>query len=286
MRSDNGKSLSILAPAKVNYRLEVLGRRPNGYHDLRMVMQQIALYDRVTVALTEDAAICVRCDHAAVPDGVDNIAYRAAEAMRLRAGRMEGIQITIEKNIPVAAGLGGGSSDCAAVIMALNKLYDLCMTRENMTELGVRFGADVPFFLFGTTALAEGIGEVLSPLTVSCPVWMVLVNPMVAVSTAWVYQNFKLTQNVMLVTIPDSFESLDAVCRLLVNDLEKVTIPAFPVVESIKQLLVEAGAVASLMSGSGPTVFGLFADRAMAEQAAASIDDSGNGWFVTVAAAL
>lgn len=279
-------SLTVNAPAKVNYRLDVLSRRPNGYHDLHMIMQPVGLFDLVTVTLTETVGITVCCEHVAVPEGADNIVYRAAEAMRERAGRHDGVTITIQKSIPVAAGMGGGSSDCAAVITALDQLYGLSLSCEELMAIGLRFGADVPFFLYGGTARAEGIGEVLSPVTVSCPVWMVLVNPMVPVSTAWVYQNFKLTQTGSNVTIPDSIEGLEELCSFLANDLERVTIPAFPVVGQIKQQLLDAGAYGALMSGSGPTVFGVFPDQAAAQAAAEQIRVCDAGWFVTVAPAI
>lgn len=275
------KSIIMQAPAKVNYRLDVVAKRPDGYHELRMIMQRINLCDQVTIELTNKPGIRVTCGQAGVPDGEGNIAWKAAKKMLELSDSSCGITIQIEKNIPVAAGLGGGSSDCAAVLLGLNELLDLDFSCEQLMEIGVALGADVPFFVFQQTALAEGIGEKLSALTNLPAAWVVLVNPNVPVSTAWVYKNLQLTQRDRLVTIPDSFEDVAALCTVLSNDLETVTIPAFPVIATIKDELVRHGALCSLMSGSGPTVFGLFADEATAVQAGERLR-SRQDWFVAV----
>lgn len=275
------QSMIIQAPAKVNYRLDVVGRRSNGYHELRMIMQRVNLCDEVTLRLVAQPGIRVTCGREGVPDGEGNIAWKAARVMLELTGGDQGVEIEIVKHIPVAAGLGGGSSDCAAVLLGLNELLGLGLSRERLMEIGVKLGADVPFFVFGQTALAEGIGELLSPLVKVPAAWVVLVNPNLPVSTAWVYQNLQLTQRDQLAKLPNSFENVADVCRVFGNDLESVTIPAFPVIDEIKRSLISCGAAGALMSGSGPTVFGLFEDEVTARQAGESLQRQ-QDWFVAV----
>ena len=227
------QSMIIQAPAKVNYRLDVVGRRPNGYHDLRMIMQRVNLCDEVTLRLVAQPGIRVTCGQHGVPEGEGNIAWKAARALLELSGADQGVEIEIVKQIPVAAGLGGGSSDCAAVLLGLNELLRLGLSLERLMEIGVTLGADVPFFVFGQTALAEGIGELLTPLAKVPTAWVVLVNPNLPVSTAWVYQNLQLTQRDQLAKLPNSFENVAELCDILGNDLESVTIPAFPVIDEI-----------------------------------------------------
>jgi len=272
------KKLQLKAPAKVNYRLDVLGKRADGYHDLRMVMQRVDLCDDLEIALTETPGIRVVCGSDGVPDGPGNIAWRAADALLKLSGRQIGIDISITKRIPVAAGLGGGSSDAASVLMGVNELLELGLSDQRLMEIGVKLGADVPFFIFKKPALAEGIGDQLTALDQVPLLWIVLVNPGIHVSTAWVYQNLQLTNKKPLAIIPRSYGSLDDVCSLLSNDLEPVTIARFPLLSELKELLLTAGARGSLMSGSGSTVFGLFADEGTARQAAAKIAKE-RGWF-------
>lgn len=272
------KKLQLLAPAKVNYRLDVLGKRPDGYHELRMIMQRVNLCDEIEIALTEAPGIHVTCGRKGVPDGPGNIAWRAADALLKLSGREVGIEITIAKKIPVGAGLGGGSSDAATVLMGVNELLGLGLTDERLMEVGVKLGADVPFFIFKKTALAEGIGDRLTALEEVPSLWVVLVNPGIHVSTAWVYQNLRLTTRNPVTIIPRSYSSLDEVCELLSNDLEPVTCGRFPLVSELKEVLLAAGARGSLMSGSGSTVFGLFDNESAARHAAAQIAKA-RGWF-------
>ena len=272
------KKLQLKAPAKVNYRLDVLGKRADGYHELRMVMQRVDLCDDLDIALTDTPGIRVTCGSAGVPDGPGNIAWRAADALLKLSGRKEGIDISITKRIPVAAGLGGGSSDAASVLMGVNELLELGLSDQRLMEVGVKLGADVPFFIFKKPALAEGIGDQLTALDQVPLLWVVLVNPGIHVSTAWVYQNLPLTSEEAVAIIPRSYSSLDEVCALLSNDLEPVTCGRFPLVGELKELLIAEGAKASLMSGSGSTVFGLFADEGTARRAAAEISKA-RRWF-------
>lgn len=272
------KKLELKAPAKVNYRLDVLRRRPDGYHDLRMIMQRVDLCDDVEIALSDQPGIRVVCGRAGVPDGPNNIAWRAADALLAISGREVGIDISIVKRIPVAAGLGGGSSDAATVLMGVNELLELGLSDQRLMEIGVKLGADVPFFIFKKTALAEGIGNELTALDRVPPLWVVLVNPGIHVSTAWVYQNLQLTTKGDLANVSRSFGGLDEVCAVLSNDLEPVTCARFPLVAQIKEMLLAAGARGSLMSGSGSTVFGLFGDEQAARRAAQEVV-KGRDWF-------
>jgi 4-diphosphocytidyl-2-C-methyl-D-erythritol kinase len=279
------KSLTLKAPAKVNYLLDVIRRRPDGYHDLRMVMQRINLCDEISISLTESPELSVGCGRGGVPDGPANIAWKAGRAMLDLADSGEGAAIAIAKNIPVAAGLGGGSSDAATVLMGMNQLLGLDLSDQELMRIGVKLGADVPFFIFKKTALAEGIGEQLRAMPPMPRLWVLLVNPGVHVSTAWVYQNLRLTSRSGLAKLPEIFKTAEDVCSILSNDLESVTIPAFPVIDDIKRAMLARGALGAMMSGSGPTVFGLFRDRENAEMACAGVVE-GTGWFGAVAETL
>lgn len=261
---ETSKTIRLQAPAKVNYRLDVLRRRPDNYHDLRMVMQRIALADEIELSLSETPGIRVRCNREELPDGPDNLVWRAADAILKHVGLETGIDIFLAKNIPVAAGLGGGSSDAASVLMGLNQLLGLGLTDEQLRAIGVKLGADVPFFIFKKTALAEGIGDRLSAVEGLPPAWLVLVNPNVHVSTAWVYQNLQLTKRDDADKLPGFSNRIEDICSLLSNDLEQVTIGRYPVIQEIKDALLENGAQGVLMSGSGPTVFGVFASEQQA----------------------
>lgn len=280
-----GRTAQVRAPAKVNLRLDVLRRRPDGYHELRMIMQRIDLCDELRITLRDMPGIRVTCGRTGVPDGPGNIAWRAADALLTLSGEQVGIDIALTKHIPVAAGLGGGSSDCASVLLGLNELLGLRLDTEKLMEVGVKLGADVPFFIYGHNAIAGGIGEKLSPVTLPTDMWLVLVNPNIHVSTAWVYQNLQLTSSREETTIPCFYGSIADVCAILANDLEKVTMQRFPVLGRIKESLSRAGARGTLMSGSGPTVFGIFDDGEAARQAC-TILKKNDRWFVTAAKAL
>lgn len=278
-------TLNLKAPAKVNYLLDVIRRRPDGYHELRMIMQRVNLCDDITLTLTESPGITVTCSKKGVPDGPGNIAWKAARVMLDLSGTNRGASIDITKNIPVAAGLGGGSSDAASVLTGMNQLLELNLSDQRLMEIGVTLGADVPFFIFAKTALAEGIGEELRAMPEMPKAWILLVNPGVHVSTAWVYQNLRLTNEKVLAKVPEFFRTVEDVAALFSNDLESVTIPAFPVIDEIKGRMLQLGAVGSMMSGSGPTVFGLFHTQHEAENACSEIA-RGTEWFTAVAETL
>lgn len=261
----------LWAPAKINLCLHVEGRRSDGYHDLAMLMQRVTLADRLTLRLDSSAEARIECPGVTLPPGGENIALRAARRMLQLAGTGAGVALHIDKRIPVAAGLGGGSSDAATVLLALNQLLGLGLSLSELAAEGLRLGADVPFFLLQHTAWATGVGERLQPVTGLPPVWYLLVNPGIEVSTAWVFQNLRLTSPGAVTKLPALPTSIEGLVGLLHNDLEPVTLSRYPVVSRIKQQLLDSGALGALMSGSGPTVFGVFADAAGAQAARSAL---------------
>jgi 4-diphosphocytidyl-2-C-methyl-D-erythritol kinase len=270
------KEITLKAPAKINLCLSVMGKRPDGYHAVEMVMQAIGLYDHVTVRLG-GSGITVSCDAAGVPGGEGNIAWRAARVMIDRSGRPApaGLGINIRKNIPVAAGLGGGSSNAAAVLAACNQLLGLGLDRDELARIGTGLGMDVPFFFYCPTALARGRGEILMSLPPPAPFWVLLANPGFETSTAWVYKNvnFGLTKRVNCNNIASL--PVGKIAEMLHNDLETVTAAAHPVIGEMERALLAAGALGARMSGSGPTVFGVFADEKTCREAARALEPQG-----------
>jgi len=276
---------TVFAPAKINLCLHVLGKRPDDYHELAMLMQRVSLYDRLVISLEDRPGVRVRCDGLDLAPGEENIASRAARRMLELADLEGGATIELDKQIPVAAGLGGGSSDAAAVLMGLNDLLGAKLTRRQLMAEGARLGADVPFFIFGDTAWATGVGDRLEKVPDLPPLWYVLVNPGVAVSTAWVYRNLGLTSPGEGARLPRFSVTPEGLAGLLHNDLEKVTASRFPVIGEIKRHLLDLGASGALMSGSGPTVFGVFGREEEARKAAGALPCR-PGWRVFVARAL
>ena len=252
------------SPAKVNLQLRVLGRREDGYHDILSLMQRISLSDEMSFAPTA-AGIVLHCPDSPLPEDESNIVYRAARLFLSRVSRPRGVEITLRKRIPIAAGLGGGSSNAATTLLALNEISPAPLDPRELMALAAGLGADVPFFIFAKTAWASGIGEVLTEAPPLPPLWFVLINPGFAVSTQKVYQalNFGLTKDGLSYSIPRIY-TLDDVIRGLTNDLEKVTLVLHPELGHLKHLLLNSGALGALMSGSGPTVFGIFAAEAAA----------------------
>jgi 4-diphosphocytidyl-2-C-methyl-D-erythritol kinase len=268
-------TITLRSPAKINLCLSVLGRRPDGYHDVEMLMQMVGLYDEVTVSLGRPG-ISVDCDSRQVPSGEGNIAWKAAAAMLGVSGGNSGLAIKIKKNIPVAAGLGGGSGNAAAVLAAANRLLGTAIGRDGLAEIGARIGMDVPFFFFGPTALARGRGEILTELPPLPPFRVLIVNPGFEASTAWVYKNLKLRLTKKIDCNSIARLKIGALARELHNDLETVTSAAYPVVTRIKEALLDRGAVGALMSGSGPSVFGIYETERACLSAADSL--SPEGW--------
>lgn len=273
-------SLKILSPAKVNLFLRVLGKRPDGYHDIYSLMQPVSLYDEIEIEAGKGGGgISVSSDNPALPTGPENLAHRAASAFFKRTGKATPVSIHIKKRIPVGAGLGGGSSNAASVLMGLNELTGAGLDEAALMEFGSSLGSDVPFFILKSAALAAGRGTELERVRVS-EFGYILVNPGYHVSTAWVYGNLDLTKKIENNKLTYSVESLgqdfDA-GSLLYNDLEPVTLKKHPDLLEYKSILVNNGALGALMSGSGPTVFGLYRDWESAQKAyegvRASVDE-------------
>lgn len=274
--------LELKALGKLNLGLDILGKRGNGYHDVRMVMQTVYLYDRILLEKKEEEGIEVTSNLYYLPTNANNIAYRAAELLMQEFQIKGGIRITLEKHIPVSAGMAGGSTDAAAVLFGMNRLYHLRLSENDLKERGVKLGADVPYCIMRGTVMAEGIGEVLTPLP-PCPRCYVLIaKPSFSASTVKVYEKYDALSE-SEVEHPD----LDRVVRGLEqgdleemaagmgNVLEQVMIPEYPVIGQLKELMLEEGALGAMMSGSGPTVFGIYRTRGAAREAARKIRSRG-----------
>lgn len=270
--------LTLEAPAKVNLFLRIAGRRADGMHELVTLMQPLTLADRLTVRLGGQG-LSLTCDRPELA-GPDNLVLRAARAYFAALGRPGRASFHLQKNIPVAAGLGGGSSDAAATLTALNALCDGALTPLELVRLAAGLGADVPFFLAGVTALCSGIGELVRPMEDFPLLDYVLVNPGIPVSTAWVYAEYDSawTTGHGSTKISRPIRRSLTWQQALVNDLEPVTLGAHPVLGELKAELVREGALAAMMSGSGPTLFGVFADSASAGRAADSLRGRGGLW--------
>ncbi|MEA1971328.1 MAG: 4-(cytidine 5'-diphospho)-2-C-methyl-D-erythritol kinase [Thermodesulfobacteriota bacterium] len=262
------------SPAKVNLFLKVLGKRSDGYHDILSLMQRISLCDEMRFDLKGNR-VKVICPGGLIPENKNNIAYRAAEAILSNASCHSGVEITINKKIPVAAGLGGGSSNAATTLVTLNEMTGTKYSTEELMQMGARLGADVPFFVFGKTSLASGIGDRLKLVEGVPKLWFILVNPGFEVSTGDIYENLKLglTKEPIKYRIP-RFVTMFHVAKGLYNDLEKVSLRFYPVLSDIKELLTANGALGSLMSGSGPTVFGIFRSEADAKRAERNLKEA------------
>ena len=260
--------VTVEANAKINLTLDILGKRPDGFHEVAMVMQTIGLHDTLVMEKTErDIELSINVPWLKADE--KNLAWRAAELIRQEYGLEGGVRIELTKRIPVAAGLAGGSADAAAVLKGMNDLYGLQLDEEKLCELGARLGSDIPFCIMGGTMLATGRGEVLTRLSDMPETWVVLAKPRISVSTAWAYQNYdeqgaERHPDNDLVEKKIIAQDLKAMAPLLCNVLESVTIKKYEVIERYKKLMVEKGALVSMMSGSGPTVFGLAAKKSEA----------------------
>ncbi len=271
--------IAVKAPAKINLTLKVCGLRADGFHDIKSVMQKINLTDEILLRKTNQQ-IHLSCPDSGLPEDEGNIAFKAALTFFKYSGLKNGVEIKLHKGIPTAAGLGGGSSDAAAVLMGLNKLFKTNYSPAVLRKFGAELGSDVPFFITaGGSALATGTGTTIDELPEAQNVWFVLVNPGFSVSTKWVYDNFRLTtahkpdilsgysKSGDMILLPEDITRLmrRADTDFPFNDLETVTAERYPVIKDIKGKLLKSKAAATLMSGSGPTVFGIFARRQAAE---------------------
>ena len=273
-------NISLKALAKINLGLDVVRRRDDGYHEVRMIMQTINLFDRLEIKKIKESAIKIHTNLFFLPVNENNLVYKAAKLLIDEFGIQEGVSVGLTKKIPVAAGMAGGSTDAAAMLFGMNRLFGLGLSKKQLMERGVKIGADVPYCIMRGTALAEGIGDKLSPLPamVKCPV--LIAKPQISVSTKFVYQNLKLDDKTVHPDIDRLLEDirnkdLKAVSDHMGNVLESVTIPNYPVISQIKEQMMDSGAVGSMMSGSGPTVFGLFDDSRTAQLAFGKIKRSG-----------
>ena len=251
-------SNNLVAPAKINVRLEIIGKREDGFHEIRSIMGTVGLYDTISLSKTPAGITLTSSGSDEIPLDNKNLAFKAASLIISEAKVAGGVAISLKKCIPVASGLGGGSSDAAATMKGINELYDLKCSLRQLMELGVRIGADVPFFFSEGATFVTGIGEKLSPIELSPPFWVLLVTPPIAVSTAWAYGQFRLLPQDETFTFPAKIDLLKLGKEILYNDFERVVIPHFPEIAKIKKALENLGAWGALMSGSGPTVFGLF----------------------------
>lgn len=257
--------IQMKALAKVNLGLDVIRRREDGYHEVKMIMQTVRLYDRIILEKTQQG-ISMETNLSFLPVNEQNIAYRAAKMLMDEFHIQSGLHIKIDKHIPVAAGMAGGSTDGAAVLYGVNKIFELGLTKRQLMERGVKLGADVPYCIMRGTVLSEGIGEILTPVPSLPDCHILIAKPPVSVSTKHVYENLKLDK---IEKHPDidgmiealRMEDLHGVTQRMENVLETVTIPEHPEIQQIKDLMIKEGALNALMSGSGPTVFGIFDDR-------------------------
>lgn len=272
--------LELKALGKINLGLDILGKRPNGYHDVRMVMQTVMLYDDVTLEKKEEEGIELETNLSFLPVDSGNIAYKAAKLLIDEFQIQGGIKIHLEKHIPVAAGMAGGSTNAAAVLYGMNKMYGLGLTTEELMERGVKLGADVPYCIIRGTVLAEGIGEILTPLAPLPKCYVLIAKPPLSASTKEIYEKYDSKEDIIhpdIDAIIDGLQNDDIkkVAENMGNVLEQVMIPDYPVLDEIKKTMVANGALGSMMSGSGPTVFGLFADEKTAEAAYEEMKKSG-----------
>jgi 4-diphosphocytidyl-2-C-methyl-D-erythritol kinase len=275
----HGVAMKILSPAKINLFLHVLKKRPDGYHQLFSLMCRISLFDEISLQIGAEDTVKVVCPHPNVPADATNLAHRAVRLFQNKLNLTEGVKISLIKNIPVAAGLGGGSSNAASVLLALNTYYDHPFSREQLMEMGLTLGADVPFFIFQKPAIATGIGEKMEAFDGSLQYQILLIYPGFCVATAEIYRNLNLglTKYEKKPTSNHLKHYGFNPAHHLTNDLEKVTAQKYPEIGVAKEKLISLGAIGALMTGSGPTVFGLFnnVDTAKMAKQTLSCDNAG-----------
>ena len=273
------KQIRLKAMAKINLGLDVVRRREDGYHEVRMIMQTVNLYDKLVITVSEEPGIRLTTNLGFLPVNEDNLIYKAARLLMDEYDIKKGVDIQLQKFIPVAAGMAGGSTDAAATLIGMNRLFRLNLSRQQMMDYGVKLGADVPYCIAGGTALSEGIGEILTPLPDVPKGYVLVAKPGINVSTRFVYTNLKLNEETEHPDIDAQIEAIKEqdfrkMAGLMGNVLETVTIPAHPIIQEIKDFMMAEGAVNAMMSGSGPTVFGLFEDKQLAEKACEKLRES------------
>lgn len=278
------RRIVLKAYAKINWALDVLGKRPDGYHDVEMVMQSVDLWDIVSLS-EKDRGISVSCRMDGIPVDETNMAYRAAALVKERFNIEKGVAIELQKNIPVAAGMAGGSADAAAVLVGLNKMWKLNLDKKDLMVMASVIGSDVPFCIVGGTALARGRGEEITALSPVEGIWLVLVTLEQFISTAEVYGKLDLHRVSLKPNIPVMVDSLrrrdfGGIARNMANVLEKVTVELCPQINKVKDDIMKQGAIGCCMSGSGPTVYGLFEDERIARKAYAALNQKYSQCFI------
>ena len=274
--------IRLKALAKINLGLDVLRRKEDGYHEVKMIMQTIHLHDQIHIRKIEEDEIKIRTNLYYLPNNENNLAYKAAKILKDEFHLPGGVSIHLKKVIPVAAGMAGGSSDAAAVLFGMNKMYGLKLSMQELMDRGVKLGADVPYCIMRGTALAEGIGEKLTKLPAMPKCHILIAKPPINVSTKFVYENLHANDmkpedhpdvDIQIEALKEG--NLEKLVANMGNVLERVTVPEYPVINEIKQIMVDCGALGSMMSGSGPTVFGIFTDYTKAREAYQKIQKSG-----------
>lgn len=274
------EELNLRAYAKVNLGLDVVRKREDGYHEVSMIMQTVKLFDRLHFEKQQEDTIELTTNLKFLPVDENNLVYKVARQLKEEFQIKEGVRIHLDKHIPVAAGMAGGSSDCAAALFGMNRMFGLNLSRKELMERGVKLGADVPYCIMRGTALSEGIGEILTPLPPMPDCYIVIAKPPISVSTKYVYEHLDLPNlehhpNISAMIEALKNHDLKGITATMENVLETVTIHEYPVIKDIKTMMLEAGAENALMSGSGPTVFGIFTDKELAVKANDTIYQSG-----------
>ena len=269
------------SPAKVNLRLEILKKREDGYHELRTILQKINLHDLLHFSLKKERGISIKTNHPNLPVGKRNLVYQAVQSILKKSDYKGGVLIEIEKRIPLGAGLGGGSSNAATTLKAMNQLLKINLPKKELMAMGLEIGADVPFFFLEGAAIASGIGERLKKIELP-GLWFVLIYPNFEVSTRWAYQNFILTKRRFHFNLHGLLRTPKEISNLLWNDLEEVVSRECPQIGVMKKMLYSAGALGALMTGSGPTVFGVFSEEGGASEAYKKVKKMvrGRGWII------
>lgn len=281
------ESIRLKARAKINLGLDVLGKREDGYHEVRMIMQTIGIYDRIIINKIPEDEIRIVSNLSFLPVNENNLIYKAAKLLKDKYNFAGGVEVNLNKFIPVAAGMAGGSTDAASTLFGINKLFDLGLSTKTMMELGVGIGADVPYCVMRGTALAEGIGEKLTRLKSVPHMWIVIAKPSINVSTKLVYENLDMGG---VSTHPDidgiisaiNEQNIEQIALRMGNVLETVTIPLYPVIQDIKNDIITHGAYNAMMSGSGPTVFGIFPDEQTALNCQVYLKEKGDARTVYI----
>jgi len=268
---------TFLSPAKVNLVLKVLSKRPDGYHNIFSVVDPVSLYDLIHIEEVDTDCIIVKDDKGALPEGEQNTVYRAAKCIKEACSVRKGVNIYVEKRIPIGSGLGGPSSNAATVLKALSKMWDISVSDREFVDLGRSIGADVPLFLYGKPCIMEGIGDIITPIEVPL-LWYLIVYPEFVLSTKEAYSRLKieLTNNENNIKLMGNFKNIGDIAGSLENDLEQIGMTMCPQIKTIKDILMETGALGALMSGSGSSVFGVFKNERDVEKASPFLQDIGS----------